>query len=67
LLQPPYHKSNNYSTGNYFKSNNNKIGLREKLFSCKTIEQKGMILPRLWLFFSPFLFPPKKRGKRKEE
>ena len=21
--------------------------------------------PRLWLFFSPFLFPPKKRGKKK--
>ena len=23
--------------------------------------------PRLWLFFSPFLFPPKKRGNKKEE
>ena len=22
---------------------------------------------RLWLFFSPFLFPPKKEGRRKEE
>ena len=28
-------------------------------------EQKGFFLPRLWLFFSPFLFPPFKRRKKK--
>ena len=29
------------------------------------VEQKGIFLPRHWLFFSPFLFPPNKRGKKK--
>ena len=33
-----------------------------------TIEQKGMIfLPRLWLLFSPFHFPPKKKREEEKE
>ena len=36
-------------------------------FSIKfKIEQKGIVfLPRFWLFFLPFLFPPKREGRRK--
>ena len=34
-------------------------------WAIKDRAEKHEFLPQLWLFFPPFLFPPKKRGKEK--